>query len=65
MTITMEWMRRSLVALWWWLREVSEDAAYERYQRHLGDTVAGARMSPRQFYLDRLASKYSRPCRCC
>lgn len=42
------------------LREVSGEAACERYRRAASDEEA-----PGRFYLRYLEEKYSRPCRCC
>jgi uncharacterized short protein YbdD (DUF466 family) len=55
-------------AAWWWLRQVSGDAAYESYvrshQRKHGcrDT---APLSREEFYLDTLRRRYSGVSRCC
>jgi uncharacterized short protein YbdD (DUF466 family) len=52
-------------ALWRWLREVSGDAAYDRYlvaQRRAG---AARPLTEREFYLDRLRRRYSTTSRCC
>jgi len=50
-------------ALWRWLREVSGDDAYERYEATHSDAVS--RLSPREFYRQRMERKFSGPCRCC
>ncbi len=72
--MTLSWTRR----IWWWLRQVSGDAAYDNYLRHCGSenlictgaACSGAktfhtRVSPKQFYLERLERKYARISRCC
>jgi len=62
--------RRLLRSVWWWLREVSGDAAYENYlrsavrkQKHCG--AGGPPMSRHEFYLDSLRRRYSGVSRCC
>jgi len=50
-------------ALWRWLREVSGDDAYERYEATHSDAVS--RLSPREFYRQRMERKFTGPCRCC
>lgn len=59
-------MRKALhvmTAAWRWLRDVSGDAAYESYLAKHADTEP--RLSPGEFYHQRMERKYSRPCRCC
>jgi hypothetical protein len=53
----------ALGLLWWWLREVSADAAYENYLRRASGTPEV--LSAEQFFLSRLKRKYSRVSRCC
>ena len=59
-------VRSVLASVWQWLREVSGDAAYERYlARDAGDP---APLSPGEFYRQRLERKYNNkdsPARCC
>ncbi len=69
----------SLGWLWWWLRQVTGDAAFENYLRARQKQLAGPQalachakgaacapaMSDQQFYLDMLARKYSGVSRCC
>ena len=55
-------MRHWLAALWRYLREVTGDAAYDRYLLH---ACRGQRLSREEFYLDRLARRYGGPSRCC
>lgn len=53
----------ALALLWWWLRQVSGDAAYENYLRRASDTPDV--LSAEQFFLGQLKRKYSRANRCC
>ena len=48
--------------LWRLVREWSGDAAYDTYLAHSQDAPP---LSRRDFYLDSLRRKYSRPSRCC
>ena len=60
---------------WWWLRQVSGDAAYENYLHHAAraarERTSGPTHPPghvvtaEQFYLDRLNRKFARVSRCC
>ena len=55
---------------WWWLRQVTGDAAYENYLRRAscleGNAQGvGATVSAEQFYLERVRRKFSRLNRCC
>jgi len=58
---------------WFWLRQVSGDAAYEDYLRSLrraglsGSEAASSAtpLSPAEFYLDVLHRRYSSLSRCC
>ncbi len=77
------WMQRvffnashAVATLWWAVRQIFGDAAYENYLRSLslrgesasGATPAGAStapLSPADFYLDSLRRRYSRVSRCC
>lgn len=56
--------RRGLAAFWCWLREFSEDTAYDRYLAAGQDGVP-TKLSAADFYRQRLEHKYSRPSRCC
>lgn len=59
---------RLLRCVWWYLRQVSGDAAYENYlrsRRRVAGTQGGQPATPEQFYLESLARRYSRPTRCC
>lgn len=58
-----------LRVLWWFLRQVSGDAAYENYLRrqcavHKG-AMRDAILSRQEFYLDALRRRYSGVSRCC
>lgn len=53
-------LRCVVSAVWGFLREVSGEAACERYRR----TARGCE-EPAGSYLRYLEEKYSRPCRCC
>jgi uncharacterized short protein YbdD (DUF466 family) len=57
---------RSLRSLWRGLREWCGDAAYERYLASRATRVSGQTpLSAREFYLERVNRRYSRPNRCC
>jgi uncharacterized short protein YbdD (DUF466 family) len=58
-------VRLALGRAWWWLRQVSGDAAYENYVRRAGRAVASRVLSREEFYLDTLRRKYARVSRCC
>lgn len=68
-------IRHSSLLVWQWLREVSGEAAYERYARSHSTAMACGRgqapsgrtlrVNPALPYLQWLEAKYSRPCRCC
>jgi hypothetical protein len=68
----------SVGRVWWWLRQVTGDAAYENYLRWAsGRPGAGARnegepgktssalLSRQDFYLQVLKRRYARVSRCC
>jgi uncharacterized short protein YbdD (DUF466 family) len=61
--------RKALAALWWWLRQMSGDAAYENYLRaaraNSGAASAMQPLSREEFYLDALRRRYSGVSRCC
>jgi hypothetical protein len=67
--------RRAFKKFWWYLRQVTGDAAYDNYLRHKarhcrahpgGDGHgAGQAISAQEFYLDQMRRKYSRINRCC
>jgi uncharacterized short protein YbdD (DUF466 family) len=57
---------RSLRRFWRGLREWCGDAAYERYLSAKGRQDAeGAPLSAREFYVEQINRRYSRPNRCC
>ncbi len=61
--------------LWWWMRQVSGDAAYENYLRRAADCARSAnqsaqcagraRISRQEFYLESLRRRFSGVSRCC
>jgi uncharacterized short protein YbdD (DUF466 family) len=57
---------KSFGCFWYGLREWCGDAAYERYLRASGrqDGKRGA-LSPKEFYVEQVNRRYSRPNRCC
>lgn len=66
----------NLKFLWWYLRQVSGDAAYENYLRSTGrarrsaarcapDSKTHPVLSRREFYLDALHRRYAGVSRCC
>jgi uncharacterized short protein YbdD (DUF466 family) len=57
---------KSLRRFWSGLREWCGDAAYERYLRAKGrqDGKRGA-LSAKEFYVEQVNRRYSRPNRCC
>lgn len=65
--------RTALRKLWWWLRQVSGDAAYENYLRCVraargaatGKALSGALLTQEQFYLDVLRRRFDSVHRCC
>jgi hypothetical protein len=72
-------LRRAARSAWWWLRQVSGDAAYDNYLRAIRAAAARAAfapdasrsscrermLSPEEFYLDSLRRRYSGASRCC
>ena len=57
---------RVLRALWAKLAELAGEADYRRYCAHLRERHPGRRVpTEREFFLQRLDEKYSRPTRCC
>jgi uncharacterized short protein YbdD (DUF466 family) len=65
--------KESLHKLWWWLRQITGDAAYENYLEHCRATAQGSEsqsdtapaMTRAQFYTDSIRRKYSGISRCC
>jgi hypothetical protein len=58
-------MRRVLSQFWQGLREWCGDAAYERYRVCVARTGQKQVLSAKEFYVEQLNKKYSRPNRCC
>ena len=56
---------------WWWVRQVTGDAAYENYLRsrsravHAAGEGCGGLLSAEEFYLEKLRHKYMGISRCC
>jgi hypothetical protein len=58
-------MCRVLSRFWQGLREWCGDAAYERYRVCALRTGQKQVLSAKEFYVEQLNKKYSRPNRCC
>jgi hypothetical protein len=68
-------VRIAAAKLWWAVRQIFGDAAYENYLRNFnlrveslqGGVTGGppSPLSPADFYLDSLRRRYSRISRCC
>jgi hypothetical protein len=59
-------MRRFARRFWRGLREWCGDAAYERYLRSSAAQGEGwQRLTAKEFYVQQLNRRYSRPNRCC
>jgi len=70
-------MRRSIISakhgarkVWWVLRQIFGDAAYENYlqsvqRNEVHGAKAAAPLSRDEFYLDSLQRRYSKISRCC
>jgi uncharacterized short protein YbdD (DUF466 family) len=57
---------RLLRRFWRGLREWCGDAAYERYLRSPATRSNACRtLTPKEFYVEQLNRRYSRPNRCC
>jgi uncharacterized short protein YbdD (DUF466 family) len=57
-----------LKTLWWWLRQITGDAAYENYLAHrrvAPQETGTSAMTRDEFYADSLRRKYSGISRCC
>jgi hypothetical protein len=50
---------------WSGLRQWCGDSAYETYVAYANRRQVANRLSPRDFYVEQLNGKYSRPNRCC
>ena len=59
--------RLMLQRLWWWLRQVSGDAAYENYLDHASRLPGGLDppLTRQEFYLEVLRRRYAQVSRCC
>ena len=59
-------VRRMLRAFWRGLRDWCGDSAYERYLRsNAAKNCECLALTPKQFYVEQLNRRYSRPNRCC
>jgi uncharacterized short protein YbdD (DUF466 family) len=57
---------QALLRAFWYLRQVSGDAAYENYLRRASAArIGGHLLSREEFYLDALRRRYTGPSRCC
>lgn len=57
---------RALARAWWYLRQISGDAAYENYlRRHRAGAHTCDALSREEFYLDALRRRYTGVSRCC
>jgi uncharacterized short protein YbdD (DUF466 family) len=60
--------RGALGRAWWYLRQVSGDAAYENYLRSRDSQNCDSAAPPptrEEFYLEEITRRNSRPNRCC
>jgi len=57
--------RRGLARFWQGLREWCGDAAYEKYVHSTAGRGSEPPLSAKEFYLQQIDRKYSRPSRCC
>ena len=57
--------RLGLARFWHGLREWCGDAAYERYVQSAAHRGSEPVLSPKDFYVEQMNRKYSRPSRCC
>lgn len=51
--------------MWWYLRQITGDAAYENYLRPFQARGCCAPLSREEFYLDAVRRKYTGVSRCC
>jgi len=68
-------LRGAFDKFWWYLRQVTGDAAYDNYLRHKArhgcahsgseGHGSGQAISAEEFYVEQLRRKYSRISRCC
>jgi len=60
------WFRRAARIAWRGLREWCGDSDYELYLRSKAtQSSASGTLSPKEFYVEQLNRRYSRPNRCC
>jgi len=50
---------------WWYLRQITGDAAYENYVRRSPRGGSGQLMTREEFYLDAVRRRYTGVSRCC
>jgi uncharacterized short protein YbdD (DUF466 family) len=66
---TMSRMREALRSVWWMVRQITGDAAYENYlaatQQARRSEGCERRMTEEEFYVDSIRRRYSRVSRCC
>jgi uncharacterized short protein YbdD (DUF466 family) len=60
-----ELLQRKILRVWQGIREWSGDAAYEIYLRSVMRTKGHGILSAKEFYVEQLNRKYSKPNRCC
>jgi len=58
-------LRSGLLQFWRGLRQWSGDSAYETYLVRARRQEGEPPLSPKEFYVEQLSRKYSRPNRCC
>ncbi len=65
-SVRRHWLRRFARIAWRGLREWCGDSAYELYLRSKATQSSTARtLSPTEFYMEQVNSRYARPNRCC
>jgi uncharacterized short protein YbdD (DUF466 family) len=61
-----QWLERLVRQMWRGIREWCGDAAYESYLRSRRTRrAAGCPLTAKEFYVEQLERRYSRPNRCC
>jgi uncharacterized short protein YbdD (DUF466 family) len=67
MPVAAKKIRRFARVLWRGIREWCGDAAYERYLHSLAarQSKATRALTAKEFYVEQLSRRYSRPNRCC
>jgi len=59
-------LRGAMYLGWWYLRQISGDAAYENYLRRASKASGNSRTLTREeFYLDAVRRRYTGVSRCC